>query len=164
MTAELATMFCWLGLISVAAFSDWRHFRIPNICPILLILLFPISKAYIGLDAGWLSNLGHFGIALLAGIILFGLGWIGGGDAKLYAAIALWFDLQQAISLLLAVVLLGGVLAVCYLATRKYRRRRKAASAKQKGSVQETRIPYGVAITLGAIYTCLLYTSDAADE
>ena len=117
------------------------------------------SCRFIYRDAGiWricsdcLGQLYSFGIALLGGMLRFGLGWLGGGDAKLYAAIALWLPIGNAILLLLATVFSGLLLAIIYLITRKARRKKRVA-IQSMDAKKESRIPYGIAIVLGAIIT-----------
>ena len=58
------------------------------------------------------------GVGLLAGFILFALGYIGGGDAKLFACTALWFGLHDLPEYVLVASLFGGVLTVSLLAAR----------------------------------------------
>ena len=141
MIEQLAAGAALLVLLA-AAWSDFRTVRIGNIWPLLLILLFAAYALTGGrIDQPWM-HLAHFGVALAAGMLLFAMKWIGGGDAKLYAAIALWFPLSQGAWLLLATTLAGLVLAVVYLLTRRLvpREQRK-----------DRRIPYGVAIAAGAV-------------
>lgn len=142
----------WVSTVLAAAYSDWRSFRIPNYMPGILVLLFLVLQAFGGFAPMVWGNYLHFGIALLGGMLMFGLGWLGGGDAKLYAAIALWLPLGNAILLLLATVFSGLLLAVIYLITRKARRKKRVA-IQSMDAKKESRIPYGVAIVVGAIIT-----------
>jgi len=50
--------------------------------------------------------------------IFFALGWIGGGDAKLAAVTALWFQPEQALLYFIYASLLGGVLTILLLQLR----------------------------------------------
>ena len=81
---------------------------------------------------------------------LFAMKWFGGGDAKLYAAVALWFPLQKGPFLLFYVGMAGLVLAIMFMLTRRFT---KGADGKKR---TERRIPYGVAIAVGAIACWLL--------
>lgn len=59
-------------------------------------------------------------VALAAGVLVvtfsfFALGWIGGGDAKLAAASALWFGPEHAFTYFMVTALIGGVLSVVVL-------------------------------------------------
>ena len=67
---------------------------------------------------GWAAATGLG--ALVAGMAMFALGWIGGGDAKLFTACALWLGLTSTPVFLLITALAGGLLAVGLLGARKY--------------------------------------------
>ena len=69
----------------------------------------------------------------------------GGGDAKYYAASALWFPLEAFFHLVWWISLAGVVLIVVALLLRK----RTTAS----GWLAESGVPYGVAIGAGTVVT-----------
>ena len=79
-------------------------------------------------------------------MLLFAMRWFGGGDAKLYAAIALWFDLSGGVVLIFSVGMAGLLLAVTYLAARRIGPFRSDPEERKN-----RRIPYGVAIGFGAV-------------
>src|SRR3546814_2063409 len=58
----------------------------------------------------------HAAIALVVGMVLFGMRIVGGGDAKYYAALALWFRLGEAWRLLAFVSLAGAVFFLAWFA------------------------------------------------
>jgi prepilin peptidase CpaA len=153
MNMSLVLMLLWVGLILAAAISDFRFLRIPNIYPVLIIILFIVSRLVDGFDAEHWSNLYHFLITLGIGMLLFHLGWFGGGDAKLYAAIALWFGLSSGVMFIFATGMSGLALAIIYLVVRQLRRRSTNPPAEKKRN--ERRIPYGIAIAMGGILTAL---------
>ena len=101
------------------------------------------------------QNLVVFAGLLAAGTLLFTIGALGGGDVKLLAATALWFDFLGGLRMLLAVALVGGLLTILVLAVRQFRR-----STAGEGGVASLRrgagIPYGVAIAVGALTTIVL--------
>lgn len=142
----------WCLVLAIAAISDARHFRIPNILPLLLILLF-VARIFLAPPATPLWEHGvHFLVALAAGMLLFKLRWIGGGDAKLYAATALWFGLSDGLLLLFAMTACGVVITIISLASRILRLRKGGGAAKGK---LDRRIAYGIAIAFGGIATAL---------
>ena len=134
----------WVLALAAAAVSDLRSFRIPNYLPAVVIGLFVISVGIAGFSEPLWQNLLHFLLALLVGMGLFGLGWIGGGDAKLYAAVALWFGWAGGATLVLATTLSGLVLAIIFVGARMMGFRKGVPK-------EDRRIPYGVAIAAGAI-------------
>jgi prepilin peptidase CpaA len=129
----------------LAAVSDVRAYRIPNIYPACLLLLFLGTRLVWGFSPADWQHLLHFAIALATGMLLFRIGWVGGGDAKLYAAAAIWFAGLNAALLIFATGMAGLVLAIFYIVKRQISR--KVDSTKRS----ERRIPYGVAIAGGAL-------------
>ena len=136
-TLVLAAFAC------VAAFWDIRSRRIPNWLNIC-VLVGGVAMLVINWGAiDPLSHFIHFGLALLGAMLLFGFRFWGGGDAKFYAAAALWFDLGQAITFLVVTALAGGIVVIVTgLVSR---------ALKKKGWA--TQIPYGAAIAIGAVVT-----------
>mgnify|MGYP003627278390 FL=1 len=57
-------------------------------------------------------------VALLLGMVFFAKGWIGGGDAKLMAAVALWLGWAQALPYFVIASMLGGGLTLLILGYR----------------------------------------------
>ena len=134
----------WVVTLAAAALSDLRSFRISNIFPAVLIVLFVTAYGFAGFSEALWQNLFHFLLALIVGMVLFGGGWIGGGDAKLYAAVALWFGWTGAATLIFLTGLAGLVLAIAFVAARMMGLRKNVPK-------EDRRIPYGVAISAGAI-------------
>lgn len=72
--------------------------------------------------------------------------WFGGGNVKLYAALALWCPLGDGPRLLVAVAFAEFFVAlacIIYARTRKKKERVR--------SLKDRRIPYGVAIAVGGL-------------
>ena len=136
----------WIGTLVVAAISDLRAFRIPNILPAILILLFAVTQLLDSNAAVPWENFAHFGVTLIIGMFLFSKGWIGGGDAKLYAATALWFTVSGAVPLLFFTTISGALLAALFIIGR-------FAGLRKNVPKKDRRIPYGVAIAAGGIIT-----------
>ncbi|HEV7233508.1 MAG TPA: prepilin peptidase [Sphingorhabdus sp.] len=138
------TAVIWVAILVGAAISDLRAFRIPNIFAVGLLLLFPVHYAFAGFSPALWPHLFHFVLALAVGMALFARGWVGGGDAKLYAAAALWFDWSGAAALVFLTTISGLFLAIIFVLARK-------AGFRKNVAKQDARIPYGVAIAGGAI-------------
>jgi prepilin peptidase CpaA len=68
-------------------------------------------------DMAW--HVGAGAAVLAAAFVLFSRGWIGGGDAKLAAATALWLGFGHLIDYLFYSSLLGGALTVALLLFRR---------------------------------------------
>ena len=113
--------------------------------------------------AGWdapllLSHLGvgavAFGLTLVLGV----LGWMGGGDVKLAAAVFLWAGPGLGVPVLSLVALAGLAVAVLALAARLLGRLPLPAAIGQGlGIVSSERgVPYGVALAVGGMAAALL--------
>lgn len=137
-------------VLLLAAYSDARRFLIPNIYPLSLILLFfvALSFGFPFVPPIWLLML-HFACALVIGMLLFHFGWLGGGDAKLYAATAMWFPLQSGVLLFFATTIAGAVIVLALAAFRMVAA--AAGRAPVKKRLADRRIAYGVAIAVGGI-------------
>ncbi|MFN3620935.1 prepilin peptidase [Sphingorhabdus sp.] len=136
----------WISTLIIAAVSDLRAYRIPNILPGILILLFGVMQFVdSSAEIPW-ENLAHFGATLIVGMFLFSRGWIGGGDAKLYAATALWFAANGAAALLFFTTIAGALLALSFIVAR-------LTGLRKNIPKEDRRIPYGVAIAAGGVIT-----------
>jgi prepilin peptidase CpaA len=151
MTISTFVLIAAIACLILAAYSDFRSFRIPNIYPGLLLVLFLLFQALTGFSSVDWSHLLHFVLALGFGMLLFARNWLGGGDAKLYAAAALWFPFKDAPLLLAAITLSGLLVVIAYWIARKARR-----SPEAKAAAKDRRIPYGLAISAGAIIAGLM--------
>ena len=78
-------------LVITAALRDVTSYTIPNWISLALAAGFPLAALALGLPLSVIGvNLAVGAAALVAGMVMFSLGWIGGGDAKLFAAAGLW--------------------------------------------------------------------------
>ena len=97
------------ALLVVAALRDLISFTIPNWISLSLVAAFPVVALVAGLP---LTDIGVHALvgaaALVVGVGLFALGWVGGGDAKLLGAAALWLGWPGVGPFLVATALAGG--------------------------------------------------------
>ena len=99
--------------------SDAARFEIPNAVPLTLAAAFPLHgllAGFGGAELAWHLAAG-FG-ALAVGAALFFCRALGGGDAKLIAAAALWIGPAGLPRFLVAMALIGGALALALLLYR----------------------------------------------
>ena len=152
MTAIETATLVGLALSGViASFWDIRFRVLPNwLCALTLVAGLAMSF-YAGGLTGAGSALAHAAIALVVCMGLWTAGAIGGGDAKFYAAIASWFPLTSGIVLMVSVVLCGLVLLVIVFALRRLLNLPISKEAGDHG-----KLPYGVAISAGAIAALVL--------
>lgn len=122
MTAlEIALLIFFPALMAFAASSDLLTMTIPNRVSLLLVAGFLCFAGAIGLP--WTT----IGWHLLAGLMvltctfgMFAAGWIGGGDAKLAAATAIWCGFGTLMEYSLIASVLGGGLTLFILHARTY--------------------------------------------
>lgn len=144
--------------VIVAAIEDAVRLRISNITVLVVIVAGVVAGLIGGADLSLWENLAVFGAILVAGTALFSAGMVGGGDVKLFAAVGLWVDFERAVILVAAVFIAGGLLALVILCWRLLIRRTEGVTMK----VRSKRIPYGVAIALGALFTIVVQHEAAA--
>lgn len=148
----------YLFFTLVGSVTDVCSRRIPNLITygaMALVLLASADRgaSAFGLAALWLA------ITIVAGSVVFGRGWIGGGDIKLMAAGAAAIGFPAFLLVLMYIAVAGGLLAAG-AAARKHRLRETffsvAVSAATGTSVvphaSSSRIPYALAICAGSFY------------
>ncbi|MCC3304136.1 prepilin peptidase [Sneathiella sp. HT1-7] len=151
------------GLVLIAALWDVFSRRIPNLLPLIIAALYLLQATIAG---DWANLPWHLlcGMGVLVvGIMIFALGWLGGGDVKLLAALALWAGPDHLILLLLMTCLAGGALALAYVLPIILSRNpmisngidwifvkvlRTRAPHLQTGTALGLKLPYGVAIAV----------------
>lgn len=146
----------FLTAVIFAALYDVLTYRIPNWVPAVVVGSF--AAAAVSADLSGKDAMIHVGAGLtmlVGGIVLFSARLIGGGDAKLMAAVALWMGFGPLLMFLLIVALLGGGLAVAVMAARRIRFPASwvAAPWLERLLSPKQGLPYGVAITAGTLLT-----------
>jgi prepilin peptidase CpaA len=150
---DTALLFVFPFAMAFAAATDLLTMKIPNLLTLGLGAAFLVVAPIAGLT--WTEILGHVAAGssmLVVGIVLFSLGWVGGGDAKLLAAASLWLGFEPLLTFLTCVAVFGGALALALLAYRSvpagaFPLPGWAARLHAKGEG----MPYGIAIAAGAL-------------
>lgn len=150
------------GLTIAAAFSDTRSLTIPNRYCLAIALLYPIYALQAQQTADWLAAIGIAGAVLAVGFLLFARNLIGGGDAKLVAAVALWAGPGLFVDFLVITGIAGGALA--FVLWLRHRLSRAAAPAlvfvtEADPDFVKQPMPYGVAIAAGGLYVAFTLIS-----
>jgi prepilin peptidase CpaA len=146
------------SLLIAAAVKDVISYTIPNWMSGALALAFAPAAFALHAPLGAVGLSCAFGMgALLLGVVMFALRWIGGGDAKLMAASTLWLGLAGLKGLAPFVVytaLAGGLLALVVVMLRSTWLQAWVSAgpawAKRLVTPGEA-IPYGAAIAAGAL-------------
>ncbi|MCK5919729.1 MAG: prepilin peptidase [Methylococcales bacterium] len=143
-------------------YYDIAERRIPNRLVAVFILVIP---AVLFLEQGYsvlLLHLAAAGIVFLSSFIFWFLGWLGAGDVKLLALVALIVGLSIVPELLLNTALCGLVLAVMAIVLKgSFRQTGKRLFAVVRGmpasemeqDANQAKLPYAVAIAAGAVLT-----------
>ncbi|MBX3482957.1 prepilin peptidase [Phenylobacterium sp.] len=154
--AVTAVVLALPALVIAAAVRDALSFTIPNWIPLALVAVFPAAALAAGLPLPVFGLHVGVGVAtLVLGMAMFALRWVGGGDAKLLAAVALWVGWPGVVTLILGAALAGGVLAGVLLAARSAPLRPVMLMGPRwmlKLAEPGEGVPYGVAIAAGALW------------
>lgn len=152
---QAALLLMFPVLVITAALRDVTSFTIPNWISGGLIVGFLAAAAALGVS---LPTIGlHIGVglvALLIGMAMFALRWMGGGDAKLLAAGALWMGWPASADFLLVTGIAGGGLALVLMTMRSIQFRNFAQMGPAwigRLATPGESVPYGVAIAIGAL-------------
>ena len=101
-----------------AAVSDVRRYEIPNPFPLAIAAAFVVYAPALPVGV-ILSQLSAGLVVLIVAALCFGLGLMGGGDAKLLAATALWVGWLNLPVFLLAMSLLGAAISLILIFIRR---------------------------------------------
>jgi prepilin peptidase CpaA len=154
MILDLARLLLFPALMAFAAASDLFTMTISNRVSLALAVGFLVLAVLSGM--GFYHILEHIGAGaavLTAAFACFAMGWIGGGDAKLAAAAALWFGFGHLLNYLLYASLFGGALTLLLLQFRQWPLPYwfSGQSWLLRLHAKESGIHYGVALAIGAL-------------
>jgi prepilin peptidase CpaA len=140
-------------LLIFAAVRDAVSFTIPNWTSIAVALLFAAAALAAGL--GWGELAMHLAVGLgvlLLGMAMFAFGWLGGGDAKLLAAVSIWMGWPDLLPWVALVAVFGGAFALVLLVARNRLRPVAEGFGLSIPILQRTKdVPYGVAISAASL-------------
>lgn len=141
--------------MAFAAVSDMLSMTIANRVSVVLVVAFAIVAPFTGMD--WATYGLHFaagGLVLAVTFVLFAMGGMGGGDAKLLTATSVWMGLgMPLLGYLVVTTFIGGALTIMILTYRG------SPLAVYTGGnpflrhfADETKgVPYGVALGIGGL-------------
>ena len=154
MLVDMVRLLLFPSLMAFAAASDLLTMTISNRVSLLLVAGFLVLALASGMslpDIG--SHLGAAGLVLAVSFGCFACGWIGGGDAKLAAATALWLGFGYLVTYLLYASLLGGALTLLLLQFRMVPLPALLAGRAwaQRLHRQGGEVPYGIALACAGL-------------
>jgi prepilin peptidase CpaA len=151
---EVALLTVFPGAVLFAAAMDLFTMTIPNRVSLALAAAFPLLAPVAGLGPWDMAcHVGAGLTILVAGMLLFIPGWIGGGDAKLAAAVALWLGFEHLFAFMVYAALAGGTLATTILSLRQMPLPRAMAAEAWAVRLHDrgAGIPYGIALAAAAL-------------
>lgn len=154
MLTEAAVLFLFPSLMAFAAASDLLTMTISNRVSLALLAGFFVLALVAGMSPAAVAMHVAAALAVLAvTFVLFARGWIGGGDAKLAAAIALWFGFEPLLPFLVYASLLGGGLTLLLLQFRRLPLPVSFAGQEWLARLhrRDTGVPYGIALAAAAL-------------
>ena len=165
MIAQTLVLFVVAALLAISAGWDLASYTIPNFLPAALLAVFVLFALVAGLPPSGIGSHALAGLAGLAiGFALFAFGLIGGGDAKLFAAIVLWLGfgkdsdgMPYLFEYVLMTAVLGGALTIILIGLRSAPMPAALYGHAWLARLLNPRsgIPYGVALAGGALVVLL---------
>jgi prepilin peptidase CpaA len=157
----LAVLFLFPALMSFAASSDLFTMTISNRVSLALLAGFFVMAAWAGVSVETMVwHLACGMTVLTVTFTLFAFGWIGGGDAKLAAATAVWLGFGQVIEYGTVASVLGGLLTLGIVWMRGMEAPPRLAAADWFARLhnKDNGVPYGIALAAAGL---LLYPQTA---
>jgi prepilin peptidase CpaA len=154
MVTDVIRLFLFPALMAFAASSDLFTMTISNRLSLALTAGFFLLTIVTGMSLGAIGmHLAAGALVLTVCFVFFSMGWIGGGDAKLAAATALWFGFDYLMDYLVYASLFGGVLTLALIQFRKLPLPAPLARQAWILRLHETGggVPYGIALAAAAL-------------
>ena len=154
MVATALGLVLFPAMMAFAASSDLLTMTISNRVSLILIGGFFLFALVIGMSGNaMLWHIGAGGVVLAVAFGCFAMGWIGGGDAKLAAATALWLGFDHLLTYLVYASLFGGVLT---LALVQFRLSPLPGTLARQDWLErlhrkDAGVPYGIALAAAAL-------------
>jgi prepilin peptidase CpaA len=154
MLIEAIKLTLFPAMMAFAAASDLFTMTIANRVSLILVAGFGLLAVLTGTSAPALASHAGAAAAVLAVVfVFFSRGWIGGGDAKLAAATALWLGFAHLADYLFYASLFGGALTLLIIQFRNVPLPqvfvgRQWAERLHRG---DSGVPYGIALAAAAL-------------
>ena len=120
MILDIARLLLFPALMAFAAAADDPP-MIPNRVSLALVAGFFALALLGGMGLhDMLSHAAAGAVVLVTAFVCFAMGWVGGGDAKVAAGVALWFGFDHLLNYLVYASLFGGALTLLLLQFRQW--------------------------------------------
>ena len=154
MVADAIRLMLFPAMMAFAASSDLLTMTISNRVSLILVGGFFVLAAASGMGVtDVLTHAGAAGVVLVVAFGFFSRGWIGGGDAKLAAATALWLGFDHLMPYLIYASLFGGALTLLLVQFRMTPLPELLARQEwvQRLHRKDAGVPYGIALAAAAL-------------
>jgi prepilin peptidase CpaA len=154
MLVDALRLLFFPALMAFAASSDLFTMTISNRLSLALVGGFAVLTVFSGMSLPVIGlHLAAGALVLVISFVLFTQGWIGGGDAKLAAATALWFGFEYLFDYVVYASIFGGVLTLLIL---QFRHMALPAPLARQVWIQRLHersggVPYGIALAAAAL-------------
>jgi prepilin peptidase CpaA len=155
MVANAIGLVLFPAMMAVAASSDLLTMTISNRVSLILAGGFFVMALLVGMSAtDILLHMAAGATILVVAFGCFAMGWIGGGDAKLAAATALWFGFDHLLLYLIYASLFGGALTLLLIQFRMIPLPQVFAAQVwvQRLHQKDGGVPYGIALAAAALF------------
>lgn len=154
MLIDTLQLMLFPALMAFAASSDLFTMTISNRISLILVAGFFALALATGMSAA--AMLSHTGAALIVLAVTFAFfarGWIGGGDAKLAAATALWLGFDHLLDYVVYASIFGGVLTLFIIRFRLMPLPQAIAEQEWVKRLHKLDggVPYGIALAASAL-------------
>ena len=151
---EAIKLLLFPAMMAFASSSDLLTMTIPNRVSLIMVGGFLLLAVATGMGLEQIAW--HFAAALMVLVIAFAFfarGWIGGGDAKLAAATALWFGFDHLLTYALYGSIFGGILTLALLQYRAIPLPALLIGRTWAERLHEPKggVPYGIALAIAAM-------------
>ena len=174
MTTSLAILLALTPVLAVLCYTDCKLRRLPNAITIPLACAALVWRlGYGGVELAMLG-LGGGLVCFLFLLIPFLMKGVGGGDLKMFFAVGCAIGLKRVAGFLLCTSIAGVILAVVMICVgladaRRLKHyancifnpkydRKAGRESLPPASDERVRVPYGVAISLGTVFTLVIET------
>jgi prepilin peptidase CpaA len=151
---DAAALVVFPMLMVFSAFADLFTMTIPNRVSVILIGAYLLVAVYLRLPLPVVgSHVACAFVILMLTFVMFHLGWIGGGDAKLAASTALWLGWEHLLDYGLFASLAGGALTLLIVEMRRHELPSSILSYRFISRLAEKSggIPYGIALAIAGL-------------
>jgi len=154
MLTDAVRLLVFPALMAFAASSDLFTMTISNRVTLALVGGFVAMAVISGMSpSDVLAHAGAAATVLVVTFLFFTRGWIGGGDAKLAAATALWFGFDHLLVYLLYASIFGGALTLMMIRFRLMSLPQVLADQEWVNRLHRPNsgVPYGIALAAAAL-------------